>query len=347
MKRIHKIIIAVVFVLILAIGGVFFAYNNALKPVSSTSETVQFSVEEGMSHQDVVDQLDSQGLIKSKFFTQLFLRFNDYPIIQVNTYELDKNMNLKTIFDIISTGDYHYLVKDSFTVPEGSTIPDIASVIAEKLGITQEEVINKWADHDYLYQLIEQYDFLSEDILNENILYPLEGYLYPETYNVTNVEMTIEGYTSLMLDMMQSVLAEYQDQIAQSGKTIHEFLTFASIVERESLYEEDKPIIAGVFQNRLDIDMPLQSDITVLYALQRTGLDITYEELETDSLYNTYVYQGLPVGPVSSVYKTTIEACLNPTESEYYYFFACEDGTVLYASTLEEHEKNVEENMWY
>lgn len=347
MKRIHKIILGLILVVVIALGGFFFSYQNATKAVSKESESVEFSVVEGMSHKDIINELDECGLIKSKFFTKLFLKFNAYPVIQVNHYQLNKNMDLKTIFEIISTGSYDYLVKDGFTVTEGSTIPEIAEVLSAKLGISKEEVLNKWADETYLRSLIDEYEILTEDILNENILYPLEGYLYPETYDITNVEESIEGYTKLMLDMSEEVYGDYLPQIKDSGMSVHQFLTLASIVERESLFEKDKPMIAGVFKNRLAINMNLQSDITVLYALQRTGLDITYEELETDSLYNTYKYPGLPVGPVSSVYKTTIEACLNSTESDYYYFFACQDGTVLYASTLEEHEKNVEENMWY
>lgn len=347
MKRIYKILIGIVVLVVVVIGGSFVAYNQSIKSVTSKDEPVVFSVVEGMSHQDVLDGLDEAGLVKSKFFASLFLKMNSYPIIQVNTYQLNKNMDLKNIYDVISTGSYEYLIKEGFTVPEGLTIPQIAEVLAEKLRMGKEAVIDVWKDETYLNTLIEKYDFLSSDILNPSILYPLEGYLYPETYNTVGIEQTVEAYTELMLDMMDSVITPYKAQISAMNMSVHQFLTFTSIVERESLFEEDKAKIAGVFMNRLDIDMMLQSDITVLYALQRTGLDITYDELETDSLYNTYKYTGLPVGPVSSVYKGTIEACLNPVEHDYIFFFATKDGDVLYSKTLEEHDKTVEENMWY
>lgn len=346
-KRIIKLLLPIGLVIIIALGIVTMGYQKNLKAVSSQDESVEFSIVEGMSYQDVINELKQSGLIHSTFYTKLFLKLNSYPVIQVNTYQLNKNLDLKTIFNIISTGSYDYLAKDGMTITEGSTISEIASKVAEKLEISQEEVLNKWKDQDYLKTLINQYDFLDESILNDQLLYPLEGYLYPDTYSLVNVDKDIESYTALMLDHMQEVLDPYLQQIQDTGWSVHQFLTFTSIVERESLFEQDKAKIAGVFKNRLSMDMNLQSDITVLYALQRTGLDVSYSDLEYDSPYNTYKYKGLPVGPISSVYKTTIEACLNPEQSDYLYFFACKDGSVLYASTYEEHQKNVEENMWY
>ena len=346
MKKIAKIIIGVMIVIVLIIGTITMQYFNSIKAVSKESEPVTFTIEQGMGHQDVLKALDQQDLINSPFFAKLFLKFNQYPIIQANTYELNKNMDLKTIFEIISSGSYDYVVKEGFTITEGSTIPQVAKVIGDKLGITEQEVLDKWSGVNYLNQLISKYDFLTSEILNRNILYPLEGYLYPETYNVTGIEPTIENYTELMLNMTQDILTPYLSRIEASNMTVHQFLTFVSVVERESLFDEDKPMIAGVFKNRLAIDMYLQSDITVLYALQETKEIVTYKDLEVESLYNTYKYPGLPVGPISNVYKSTIEACLNPTEHDYYYFFADRNGKVYYSKTLAEHEKIAKEYAW-
>ena len=128
---------------------------------------------------------------------------------------------------------------------------------------------------------------------------------------------------------------------------MHEFLALSSIVENESLFEKDRPKIAGVFINRLNEDMALQSDITVLYALQEKRVDVTYADLEVDSKYNTYKNTGLPVGPVCAVSASTMDDVLNYEKSDYLYFFATENGEVIYSKTLEEHEKVVEENIWY
>ena len=158
---------------------------------------------------------------------------------------------------------------------------------------------------------------------------------------------TIESITEMILSVTAQQLEPLKDQIGKLGMTYHEFLSFASVVENESLFEEDRAKIAGVFINRLEEGMALQSDITVLYALGEKRVDVTYADLEVDSQYNTYKYAGLPVGPVSNPYGKTMEDCINYEKHDYYYFFATEDGKVLYTKTLAEHEQVVEENLWY
>ena len=178
-------------------------------------------------------------------------------------------------------------------------------------------------------------------------MYPLEGYLYPETYIITDTNATAEEVTEMILDHTDSMLSQRRESIEASGWTVHQFLSLASVVESESLFDEDRPKIAGVFINRLDAGMPLQSDITVLYALQEKKVDVTYADLEVDSPYNTYKYTGLPIGPVSAVSSRGMDDTLNYEGSDYLYFFAKEDGTVIYSKTYEEHEQAVSENLWY
>ena len=147
--------------------------------------------------------------------------------------------------------------------------------------------------------------------------------------------------------MTDQILSERKDDIQAMDMTVHEFLSLASIVENESLFEKDRPVIAGVFMNRLAKDMPLQSDITVLYALQEKKVDVTYQDLEVNSRYNTYMYAGLQIGPVCSPSAPTMDDLISYEKSDYLYFFATEDGEVIYSKTLAEHEKVVSENMWY
>ena len=233
----------------------------------------------------------------------------------------------------------------AFILPGG--IPQAAAAISEKLNISADELIALWDDRDYLDSLIEKYWFLTDEILQDGIMYPLEGYLYPETYTVTDQNITAEGITEQILDYTDSVLSERKDDIEAFGMTVHEFLSLTSVVESESLFEEDRPKIAGVFMNRLDEGMPLQSDITVLYALQEKRVNVTYDDLEVDSPYNTYKYTGLPIGPVCAVSAPVMDDTLAYEKSDYLYFFAKEDGTVIYSKTLEEHDKAVSENLWY
>ena len=139
-----------------------------------------------------------------------------------------------------------------------------------------------------------------------------------------------------MLDYMDQHLTPYKDSMTKLGYTPHQFLTLCSVVERESLFDKDRPAIAGVFINRLKIGMRLQSDITVNYALNRTGVKVTTKMTKTDSPYNTYKYA-----------QKTMDAVANYTPSDYLFFFAKKDGTVIYSKTYEEHQKAVKENKWY
>ena len=187
----------------------------------------------------------------------------------------------------------------------------------------------------------------SEDILDEEIFHPLEGYLFPETYTFTTKEPTVDFVTRTMLDMTDQVLTELKDGIDELDFTVHEFLSFASVVERESLFDTDRPKIAGVFMHRLEDGWRLESDITVLYVLGRTGVELSFAEIDSaDSPYNTYLYDGLPVGPISNISKVTMESCVNYVEMDEYFFYACPDGTVLYATTSAEHNANAVNNPW-
>jgi UPF0755 protein len=146
---------------------------------------------------------------------------------------------------------------------------------------------------------------------------------------------------------MEIKLEPYKSRMEELGMTAHEFLSLSSVIQAESLFEEDYKMIAGVFHNRLETGMPLQSDITVLYALQEKRVDVTYADLEVNSLYNTYMYPGIPVGPVCTVQDAILDACANYEEHDYYYFFATQEGKVLYSKTLAEHNKTVQANLWY
>lgn len=341
-------IFTIMFIIIVVciVGGLFF-YKNGTAAVSKKDKEVIVRIESGMGASQIVNQLDKQGLIKNKMCAKVYVKLNSFQNLQANTYILNEKMSLKDIFHILQNPEEKYVVRVKLTIKDGTTIPDAASEVASLLKISKEEVIAKWADPEYLKTLIDQYWFLDDSILNKDIIYPLEGYLYPETYYVTEKDPTIEDVTKYGLDMMDKKLTPYKKDIAALGWTPHQFLSFVSVVERESLFDEDRPIIAGVFMNRLEKGMRLQSDITVNYAWQRTGVDVSYDHLKIDSKYNTYMYDGLPVGPVSTVLERTMKDCINYEHHDYLYFFAKEDGKVIYTKTLEDHNKAIKENKWY
>ena len=347
MKKSRLIIILLIAVAVLAAAGFFFYSSGIAAADPDDDELVAVSIPDGSSASAIIDILDENGLIKNKIMAKIHIRIGGYDSLQANSYLFRKNMDLTEIMKAITTGDFEYLSKNAFTIIVGATIPQAAESISENMPFTAEELIKKWNDRTYLKKLIEKYWFLSEEILKDEIMYSLEGYIYPETYIVTSEKPTPEEVTDIILSMTDKVLSERKDEIAAMDMTVHEFLSLAAVVENESLFEKDRPVIAGVFINRLKKDMPLQSDITVLYALQEKRVNVTYKDLEVDSAYNTYMYAGLPVGPVCSPSAPAMDDLLHYEKSDYLYFFATEDGKVIYSKTLAEHEKAVNENMWY
>lgn len=348
MKKSRLIIVIIAAAILIAAAAGFAVYSSGLDAAEpGNTDPVTVEIPSGSGASAIIDILDEQGLVKNRLAAKLCIRFGEYDSLQANNYIFNKNMTLKEILEAINTGDFNYLSKNAFTIIEGATVPQAAEAIAEKMPFTADDLRKKWSDKKYLRQLIDQYWFLTDEILQDDILFPLEGYLYPETYFVTTENPTEEEITEMLLDMTEQILSERKDKIADMDMTVHEFLSLASIVENESLFEKDRPVIAGVFMNRLAKDMPLQSDITVLYAMQEKKVDVTYRDLEIDSKYNTYMYAGLPVGPVCSPSAAAMDDLISYEKTDYLYFFATEDGEVIYSKTLAEHEKVVDENMWY
>ena len=261
-------------------------------------------------------------------------------------------MDLQKILTILE-GDKDYISAAKITILDGYRIPECAQQVAKGLEIDSTEVLEKWTNKEYLQTLVEKYWFLDESILGADIMFPLEGYFGPETYVITSKKTSIEDVTKMMLDQMDRNLSTYKDKISNfmiSGNKVsmHQFLSLASVVQCESSgQKEDQAKIAGVFMNRLEKPMRLQSDVTVNYANQIKTVAVTYNHLSVDSKYNTYKYEGLPVGPISTVSTNIIEACLNYQKTDNLFFFALKDGSVIYSKTYEEHQQVVKENKWY
>lgn len=348
-KKTTKLVIAAAMLVITIIGGMYIFYNENLKPTGSSEDKVILTIEDGATFQDLFNLLDENGLMKNQLVAKLYLKLHKVDGLHVNSYELNKGMSLPEIIDAVTSGDTDYLVKIRVTIPEGLTLPQIAEIVAESCGVSKQEVMDQWNNREYLDKLVSEYWFLNADeIFQDGIKYPLEGYLFPETYTLTTKKPTVDDLTYAMLEMTSQKLHEYEEGMNKMQLTPHEFLTFASIVERESLFDKDRPMIAEAFINRLQQDMPLESDITVLYALERTGVDLSYAEIESvaDSPYNTYKRTGLPIGPISSVSDITMKSCVNHADHDYLFFYAGPDGTVYYAKTYDEHLQNVDAYPW-
>lgn len=348
----RKILAGIMIILICLVGGALVYYFHGISSVSSEDQEVIVSIPKGSSGNDIIRILDDHGLINSSFCAKIYLKMNSYDF-KSNSYILNKNMNLSTILTIIEGNDKEYISNTKVTVIDGQTIPDYAKAIEKSTGIEYNDIIAKWSDKTYLKSLIKKYWFLTDDILKDGIYYPLEGYLAPETYFLTEETTNIEAITQMMLDQSEKHLEAYKNQIKDfrienDTISIHELITLASIVQKESpAREEDRKLITGVLINRLNKPMRLQSDVTVNYGNQEIKVDVKYGDLNKNTLYNTYRNDGLPIGPISSLSSDIIDCVVNYKKSDYYYFFATKEQKVLYAKTYEEHQENVRKNKWY
>lgn len=345
-RRVIIIVLTTLFI-ILVIGG-FAAYNyikHGLSPVDPDDQTIiDIEIPLGSSVDTIGKILEENEVINNGRIFKYYVKFKNESGFQAGQYKLSKSMTIDEIIESLKTGKI--LVDPLFTItfPEGSNIEEIANIIASNTSIERDEFIEKMLDVDYIKSLIAQYPILlSEEILHEDVRYPLEGYLYAATYPFYDENPTIEDIVEVMLSQTDARIKPYLPDIEESNFTVHEMLTMASLIEKEAVTEEDRKMISGVFYNRMNLDqpMPLQTDPTVLYALGKHKDRVLYKDLEVDSPYNTYKYSGLPPGPISNFHENALQAALYPEEHDYFYFVASYEGDVYYAKTLQEHNENI------
>ena len=265
-------------------------------------------------------------------------------------------MSLKEITQMLQSGIMYDPNELTITYLEGKNIRWLANKIEEVTNNSKEDVYNLLEDEDYIDSIIEKYWFITDSIKNEDIYYSIEGYLFPDTYALKNKDVTVEEIFEKMLDQMEKVLNKYKDEIEESNYTTHQILTLASIVEMESVLEEDRKDVASVIYNRLDNNMAIQSDVTTYYAfkIDMGERDLYQKEIDRYNPYNTRgpnMEGKLPVGPISSVSKSSIEAAINPNNTKYLFFVADKTGKVYFSKSNAEHNKIISElktkGLWF
>ena len=349
-RRRRKVKLSNILFLFLFVFGVFyfvndFMYKQNLKPVSENSQEVIFTVPDGSTIRSVCNSLDEQGIVKNGNSAYKYARLHNLADVKAGNFLINKNWDVPTILATLNDSTATIVDEARVTIVEGDWVKHIARKISEVTSVTEEELLTLWNDTSYLQSLQAKYPFLTDDIYNPDIRYKLEGYLAPNTY-IFFQDTTAQEVTEKLLDQSLAIYNELEPQFKKSDLSIHEIYTLASIVQYESSKVDDMYKIAGVFYNRMAIDMPLQSSVTVCYAIDIERED-DWMNCETnsnfDSPYNTYKYPGLPPGPIVNPGMDAIKAVLDPDDNEYYYFMAdvYGDGTVYYAKTLEEHNANV------
>ncbi|MGO4887376.1 endolytic transglycosylase MltG [Anaerobacillus sp. MEB173] len=350
---VRKIVFSLFILIIIVVGAVgvsgFVFVKGALGPMDEESaEMVEVHIPIGSSSSKIGVILEENGLIKNATFFRYYVRYKNETGFQAGDYQLSTAMNLNEIIDELKEGTVFEEAALSFTIPEGRWLEDIVAIIAEDSDFTTEEIEEKMKDREYISSLIEKFSILDEEILQDDIRWPLEGYLFPARYDFVEEDVVLETIIETMIERTSTILGKYTEQLNNQEYSIHELMTLASIVEREAKTEEDRYLIAGVLYNRLDKGMPLQVDPTVAYALGEHRYMTTYADLEVDSPYNTYKYAGIPIGPIANPGENAIRATLEPKDTDYIYFYARRNGEVIYNETYTEHNKVVQQyrNEW-
>lgn len=311
--------------------------NELLLPVdaSAAEELIEIHIPYNSSTGQIGEILEGEGIIRSSLFFRLYARYKGYDQkLQAGRYLLSPAMSLEEILTALQKGVV-YKEGLRFTIPEGFTVEQIAARLA-KDGLVDEEAFLEICRE---YPGRSSFAFLLE--VPEGVKYPLEGYLFPDTYEIRQ-EVTPEEIIGIMLRRFDEVFSEsFRQRAAELGFSVHEIVTIASLVEKEARISHERPLISAVFHNRLKSkNMPyLQSCATVQYVLGETRPVLTYEDLEVDSPYNTYLHPHLPPGPIASPGREAMLAALYPAEVDYLYFVSKEDGSGghYFSTTLEEH----------
>ena len=357
-------LVTVLILLILLGAGGFFGLRyaeSALQPVDPSSKqymTVQ--IPDGSNAQEIGSTLEKSGVIKNGLVFTLYVKYKNYNELKSGYYNLQKSMSVEDVIKELQKGgtpEPQEVALADLTIPEGYTLEQIAQTVGQLQGdfkepLTAEAFMAKVQDETFIAQEVAKYPNLLESLpaKDSGVRYRLEGYLFPATYAIKE-STTIESLIDNMLAAMDKNLSPHYAAIKEKNLTVNELLTIASLVEKEGAKTEDRKLIAGIFYNRLNQNMPLQSNIAILYAEGKLGQNISLADdaaIDTsiDSPYNVYTKVGLMPGPVDSPSLDAIESSINQTKSDYLYFVAnVQDGKVYYATTREEHDRNVQEHI--
>ncbi|MBQ4093277.1 MAG: endolytic transglycosylase MltG [Firmicutes bacterium] len=321
-----KVLIVLLILVILAAGGGFFAYNYFMGSATLDSN-ITVEIPEGSTPDTIGTILADNGVVKSELGFKVKVKLDKVgPELKAGKYHFDAvEYSLDDVIAMLVQGPPAVGVK--VTIPEGYNQAQIIDVLEEAGLVTEADFLAAATNIDF------GYDYLPP--VGDSLR--LQGYLYPETYLFMEGD-SAEGIIRMMLEQFdKTYTAEWRARVEEMGITTNEFVTMASIIEKEAVVSEDRPIISGVFYNRLETGMNLQSCATVQYALGEVKSVLSNEDVQIESPYNTYQNPGLPPGPIASPGYESLYAALYPAETEYLFFVAKPNGAHIFSNTYDEH----------
>jgi len=313
----------------------FYGWRQTYKPVCpgicSGQPPIAIKIEKGMGVKEISSLLSQQRLIRSKFWFEVYVWAKKQELrMQAGSYELNIKQNVPEIVSTI-TGGKGKKDEKQITFPEGFTLAQIRErLLAQGFPIAENLDREKIADYQVQYKLLAE---APSEV-------SLEGFLFPDTYRFKNDAEKKDIIKKLLDNFDKKLTPDLREQISQQNKKIYDIIILASIIQQEAINDEDMPLIAGVFTNRLKIGMALESDATINYITGKKDRQPLYEDLKVKSPYNTYQNRGLPPTPICNPGLAAIEAAINPAVTDYLYFLHPLDGATVFSKTLDEHNRN-------
>lgn len=327
-KKLLTIIAGILILAAIVLGVAINANNNKNL---ATGENIIITVEPGMTNADIATLLQNKKMINSPVFFRLQSKFARMErSLQAGEYEIVSGMSNWEIIDLFSKGQMRH---KTLTIPEGYTIEQIAKKIEES-GLGSAEEFKK-AAKDYA-----PYSYMETS--NNNVIFKAEGFAYPSTYYLSPGSAEKEILAIMVKEFDTQLTEDIRQKAKDKNMSIRDLVNLASLVEKEAVFPEERPVIAGVFLKRLQIQMPLQSDTTIQYILGVQKKEISIADTKIDSPYNTYLYAELPPGPIASPSISTINAVLEPKQTNYLYFVADLEGHHHFTETYQDHLKEIE-----
>ena len=331
-RRVHPAVVALIVTVIVVVGGYYGfnkAYENSLGPTDPGNEAeITVEIPEGSSTTAIAQILSGKDLIHSELFFRLHCRRVEYDgQFKHGIYSLNKNMSVDEIAAVIIQGTLAETKR--FTIPEGYNTIQIGRALDEQ-GIVSEAEF-----YDVVQNGVFDYAFLDGCPPGAE---RFEGFLYPETYEVYDDATAFDVVSKMLAQFDAYFKDEYYSRADELGMSVRDIVTMASIVERESVAAEERPIMAGVFYNRLETGMRLESCATIQFILGEPKEFLTNADTQIESPYNTYLNDGLPPGPICNPRKESIEAAFYPEENDYIFFVLSDalDGRHKFSSSYDE-----------
>lgn len=333
MKNNKKIVnVTTIFVIMIIIITIWQCFKIVDTPLKIKDEEI-IEVAEGDSFYGVLNKLSEEDKIKNEFLVKLYLKIRGIkPEVLAGTYKLDKSMTLDEIITLLSNDST--VGKIYITIPEGYTIDDIATELEENNICSSEDFINS----------VKNYDLPAYVSNNPNKRYNLEGFLFPDTYSFNeneNADFVVKTMINRFEEVWQELVQSLNLSIADDE--IEKIVNVASIIEKEAVVDSERSLISSVIYNRIAIEMPLQIDATVIYSYGYHIEKMYEKHLEIDSPYNTYMYYGLPIGPISNPGRASLMAALKPEKTDYLYYLLESEYTHYFTDNYDDFLRRKEE----